>query len=43
VTSEIELSVSLRNCLERSARGPSEQLGPRPDDLSFAILAGMPC
>ncbi len=32
-----ELSVSLRNCLERVVRGPSEQLGPRRD----AILAGM--
>jgi len=38
---DVEFSVSLRNCLERIARGPSEQLGPRPDGLSFAILAGM--
>jgi hypothetical protein len=36
-----QLSASLRNCLERISRGPSEQLGPRPDGMSFAILAGM--
>lgn len=36
-----DLSISLRNCLERVARGPSEQLGPRSDGASFALLAGM--
>jgi len=41
VTTKIALSVSLRNCLERIARGPSEQLRPRSDGVSFAILAGM--
>lgn len=39
--SETELSISIRNCLERVARGPSEQLGPRPDGMPFVVLAGM--
>ncbi len=38
---EIALSTSLRNCLERCALGPSAQLGPRSDGMAFAILASM--
>lgn len=38
---DLKLSVSLRNCLERIARGPAEQLKPRKDGVAFATLAGM--
>jgi hypothetical protein len=39
MTTTSELSISLRNCLERVARGPSEQLGPRSDGMTFTALA----
>jgi hypothetical protein len=41
MSSDIQLEVSLRNCLERVARGPSEQLGPRSDGQAFLVLAAM--
>ena len=41
MTTEIEISASLRNCLERCALGPSAQFGPRSDGMSFVILASM--
>lgn len=36
-----QLTMSLRNCLERIALGKNAQLGPQAGGLTFAVLAGM--
>jgi hypothetical protein len=40
VTDE-QLTMSLRNCLERIALGKEAQIGPQAGGLTFAVLAGM--
>lgn len=38
---DLQLTQSLRNCLERIALGKTTQLGPQAGGITFAVLAGM--
>lgn len=38
---EQQLTMSLRNCLERIALGKRAQIGPQAGGLTFAVLASM--